>query len=720
MKKGDTSSDDPASTRTKGKKPRGTKAAKEPAVETSKRRIPGEIEGLKGVGPARAEALDAIGIRTLEDLFYYFPRRYVDRSFTENQALTPGSALTVIAQVQSRFVAHGKRSRLVVHVRTLHGEPFSLVFFRGLGYFTRVFEVGQTLVLSGKLEYFGGLQMAHPDFEIIDPDDERDLVHVGRIIPLYNSTEALKQKSLDSRGFRRLISAALDRLNLPEVLPSALLKKHQLLDRSSALRQVHYPDSRDQLNAALFRLKFEELFLFATLMRQKAANRQRMPRQVFPAPLSGSELAESVIRGLPFQLTGEQTKAIGQIVTAAQAPHPTAFLLQGDVGSGKTAVALACAMHYLEKDLQTAMMAPTEVLARQHFRTITDLVGLSPRVRVELLVGKEAKKSRELILERIRTGEANFVIGTHSLIEEPVQFHNLGLVVIDEQHRFGVGQREALREKGKIPDVIAMTATPIPRTLCLTEFADLELVTLKEKPAGRKPIKTMRLTEEQRPGLHKSIRKHVSAGRQCYIVLPVIEESEKLDLKAATQVFEELKPIFPEFKIELLHGRLKSDEKDRIMRDFRSGTIQILVTTTVIEVGVDVPNATIMVIEHADRFGISQLHQLRGRVGRGSEDSFCVLLAGQITPEAEERLKAIVETEDGFALAEVDLRIRGPGELLGHRQHGISDLRLADLVADRALAETAYIETREIQEVLPAGLDFIRRHFAEGSMVFPN
>jgi ATP-dependent DNA helicase RecG len=631
---------------------------------------------------------------------------------------------TLVVQVKSSFLAHGRRSRLMAQVRTLQGHPLTLVFFHGIPYYRYALKSDAYLAVSGRIEKFGGgFQMIHPEIETLDSADMEGAIHSGRIVPLYPGNDRLKKASLDSRGMRRLMDAALQApklFDVPEVIPEAVRKKHSFLTRRRALEQIHFPESEESLAEATRYLKYEELFLFGALMHRKQELRRRFTRELWPLPYGRSALFQQLILNLPFELTTAQKKAIETIVSGCQRDSMAAYLLQGDVGSGKTLVAFSIALHYIENNCQVALMAPTEILARQHFRTLTTLPGMLPGVQIEILTASDSKKSRELTLDRIRRGDANLIIGTHSLIEPGVEFESLGLVIIDEQHRFGVEQRELLRRKGKNPDLIAMTATPIPRSLCLTVFADLEPVLLKEKPAGRKPVKTMWLTEDRRRGLYQSIRNHVSKGRQCYIVFPVIAESEKLDLRAATDACEELRTIFPEFKVELLHGKMKAQDRDRVMNEFRSGRIQILVSTTVIEVGVDVPNATIMVIEHADRFGISQLHQLRGRVGRGSEESFCVLMSDSTTDSARERLQALVDSEDGFALAEVDLRIRGPGELLGLKQHGLPGFKLADFVKDRSLVEISYEDARSTGDLTEAAVQAIRHRFEEGVIVFPN
>ncbi len=680
------------------------------------------IETLKGIGKARADVLREAGIATVADLLYYFPRRYLDRTIVESTALREGTQATVIVRVESTYIAHGKRSRLVVHCQTMRNEPLHLVFFRGVGYFRQVFKKDDVLVVSGKIEYFGGLQMAHPDFEHMDEEDESALIHVGRIVPLYPTTDALRKKHLDSRGLRRLTSAVFEDagLNVPEVVPPDLLNIHKYMGRQEALQAIHFPQSAESLESARLRLKYEELYLFNVMMVHKKETREKIPRQVRPVAFGKSREYERLLTHLPYTLTGEQLRAIEAMLAETQKDFASAVLLQGDVGSGKTVAALGAAVHYLENGLQAAMLAPTDVLARQHFRTLVDLTGLTDTIHIGLLTAAETKKSKTATLEQLASGDINFIVGTHSLIEDPVVFKNLGLLIIDEQHRFGVEQREKLRRKGKNPDLIAMTATPIPRTLCLTEFADLRIVLLKEKPAGRHPIKTMRLREDRRQAMYKSVRKHVSAGRQCFIVYPMIEESEKKDLKNATEGFEELRTsVFPDFKVDLLHGRMKNPDKERIMNDFRRGDTKILVTTTVIEVGVDVPNAAVMVIEHADRFGISQLHQLRGRVGRGAHESYCVLMADAVTEDADERLTALENSDDGFYLAEIDLKVRGPGQLLGLKQHGLADFRLADLYEDRDMVQQSFADAQEFRDINEDARSIIRSHFTEGSVVFP-
>ncbi|MFN3604290.1 MAG: ATP-dependent DNA helicase RecG [Leptonema sp. (in: bacteria)] len=682
------------------------------------------IDSLKGIGDAKKKALNKSKIYTIEDLLYFFPRKYIDRNIHQEFFLQEGY-ITLLVKIQSSYLIHGKKSRLVVHCKTIQGNPLILLFFNGLQFYRYAIKKDKTYIISGKLESFKGTpQMIHPELEQIEEEELENAIHSGGIIPIYSTTETLKKVGLDSRGIRRLIHQILQKIEreweVPDLIPIQIQKKYSFYSRKEALKQIHYPKSEDALKLAKDTLKYEELYLFASLMHKKKEIRKSFPREVYPLPFGKSNLYKLLVENLPFNLTEGQINSIKKILEGSSGNSMSAFLLQGDVGSGKTLVAFACALHYIEKGIQVALMAPTEILARQHYNTLTSLPGILPNVYLDLLTSSETKKNKEIILDRIQRGDSNFIIGTHSLIEENVKFKNLGLVIIDEQHRFGVQQRELLRQKGKNPDLITMTATPIPRTLCLTIFGDLDLVYLKEKPAGRKPVKTLWLKENQRAGLYKSIRKYLNMGRQCYIVYPVIEESEKLDLKAATEGYEELKKIFPEFRIELIHSKIKSEEKERIMQNFRTGKVHILVSTTVIEVGVDVPNATIIVIEHAERFGISQLHQLRGRVGRGSEESFCILMSEGDTENAKERLEALLKTQDGFELAEIDLKIRGPGELLGLKQHGLPDFKLSDLVKDKKLVEIAYQDILSHSELNEYAIEFIKKTFAEGVVLFPN
>jgi ATP-dependent DNA helicase RecG len=683
------------------------------------------IEIIPGIGEAKKKVLNKIDIKTVEDLLYYFPRRYVDRSIHDQFFLQEGY-LTLLVKIQSSYLAHGKKSRLVVQCRTIQGNPISLLFFHGIQYYRYALKKEKSYVVSGKLEMYKGVPtMIHPEMEAIDEEDLDNAIHSGGIIPIYSTTEALKKVGLDSRGLRKIIHNVIQKIEgewiVPELIPENIRSKYQFPSRKEVLKQIHYPDNKESLKIARKVLKYEELYLFGCLMQKKKEERQSYPRILKPLKFGESKLFEILKNNLPFEFTSGQIEAIKRMIDGSQKDYMSAYLLQGDVGSGKTIVAFSCALHYIEKGIQVALMAPTEILARQHYNTLSTLPGLLPGVHLDLLTAGETKKNKEKILDRIRRGDSNFIIGTHSLIEDNVEFFNLGLVIIDEQHRFGVNQREMLRRKGKNPDLITMTATPIPRSLCLTIFGDLEPVYLKEKPAGRKPVKTIWLKEDQRDGLYKSIRKYVSQGRQCYIVYPVIEESEKMDLRAATEAYEELKNvIFSDFRVELIHGRMKADEREKIMQDFRNGKVHILVSTTVIEVGVDVPNATIMVIEHAERFGISQLHQLRGRVGRGTEESFCILVSNSDSDNAKERLQAIIENQDGFELAEIDLKIRGPGEILGIKQHGLPDFRIADFIKDRKLVEIAYQDAIENRQLNEHAIKFIKKSYQEGIVLFPN
>ncbi|MBE8380314.1 ATP-dependent DNA helicase RecG, partial [Leptospira borgpetersenii serovar Hardjo-bovis] len=527
---------------------------------------------IKGVGSSKAAALASIGIHTLQDLLNFFPRRYLDCSLTDNVLLKTGETVTLIVEVVDAYLAHGKKSRFVVGAKTKNNERISIVFFRGVGFFQKIFQPGTTLVVTGRLEYFRGFQLIHPDYEILanaikpsytinstnldkksrqqEPElaELPEMIHAGRIIPLYSSGEVLKSQGLDSRGFRKILYLALERLKggISEILPNEIVKRRNLIPREESYREIHFPTDEVSLDAAKYRLKYEELFYFNLLIEHKKREREKIKRVLWPLPKS--ETADSVRKNLLFQLTEDQSSALRKIEELTKRDQPIAVLLQGDVGSGKTLVSLLTALRYMDNQIQVCMVAPTEILARQHYQTILSFLGNMPFLGIELLVGKEPKKNRYEKLYRIKKGDTLFVIGTHSVFQEDVLFSELGLVIIDEQHKFGVDQRETLRSKGKNPDILAMTATPIPRTLCLTLYGDLDLLTIKSKPKGRMPIQTKWFQENRREGVYKSIRKYVSSGRQCYIVYPLVEESEKVDLKSCIAAYEHLKhEIFSDF-----------------------------------------------------------------------------------------------------------------------------------------------------------------------------
>ncbi|HEY2460023.1 MAG TPA: ATP-dependent DNA helicase RecG [Candidatus Acidoferrum sp.] len=677
-----------------------------------------EVRMIKGVGPQRAELLAKRGLYTLEDLLTYLPFRYEDRiHFSKIKDIQPNNVYTIKARVMSGQAIRSMRGRDAIYhllVQDEHGGLLPCKFFHG-GYLEGRLKPGQLLVLHGKVEVDklrpARLEMVNPQIEMLgsaakskneSPADlsapaseEIDSTEVGRIVPIY---EAIG--TFGSRAIRRAIFTALQLLDprMPDILPAQLRAKLGYPSRAEALRHTHFPEPEESIDAlntfrspAQQRLIFEEFFMYQlSLALDRKATRKE---NAIAFRLREDNIREALKRILPFKPTAPQKRVLAEIAADLEKPFPMNRLLQGDVGSGKTIVALQAAVIAIENGCQAALMAPTEILAVQHFLSAKRI--LEPAgYRVELLIsGLKFAEKREA-LERIRSGQAQLVIGTHALIEDKVEFARLGFVAIDEQHRFGVMQRKRLMDKaiihGHVPHVLVLTATPIPRTLSLTLYGDLDVSIIDELPPGRTPIETHMTSEPHLPGVWGSVRREVEAGHQAYIIYPVIEES-KLELKAAIDEFQRLsKEVFPKLRLGLLHGRLSSEEKEAVMLQFRNNEVQILVATTVVEVGVDVPNATVMVIEHAERFGLSQLHQLRGRIGRGPAKSHCVLVAPvRMSEEARARIETLVRTANGFEVAETDLLIRGPGEFFGTRQSGDLGFHIANPLRDRELLELA-------------------------------
>jgi ATP-dependent DNA helicase RecG len=697
------------------------------------------VQFIKGVGPRRASTLGKLGISTVRDLLYYFPRGYIDLSKVEkivDLRRSPGidGLRTVIGTVRT-FDVMGRppRQRFVLVLGDETGT-IQIVFFRSIHYFRHAFSAGEQLAVSGRVtEYQQRLQMVHPGIERLkdEPalnDAAGGLIHTAGIVPKYSSSEELREVRLDTRGFRRIIRAALDEFSeaIEEFLPEELRAKHVYPGIVDAVRAIHYPESFEVLEASCTRLKYDELFLLQLLLAlRRAFVKSESPGIPFDVE---SSYARSLVNSLPYALTKAQVKVMNEIAADMREARPMNRLLQGDVGSGKTIVALLAMVIAVQNGYQAALMAPTEILAEQHFRNLSSYLKDLP-ITVSLLVSGQRKARREELLEDIRSGNTHIVVGTHALIQDTVRFARLGLAVIDEQHRFGVEQRFALRRKQAIlenpsiqPDVLVMTATPIPRTLALTLYGDLDVSVISELPKGRKPVTTLLKFESQRKAVYRFLHDEIDAGRQAYIVYPIIEESEKLDLRSATEGYEHLKlSVFPGLRLGLLHGRMDSGEQEAIMKEFKEGRIDILVATTIIEVGIDVPNASVMLIEHAERFGLSQLHQLRGRVGRGAEQSYCLLVAPDWMAsrlketryelpldeeEAEEqkslrRLKTMASTNDGFRIAEVDLEIRGPGDFFGRRQSGLPELQIANLVTDSEILLRAREDAMNIVRLDP-------------------
>ena len=641
------------------------------------------VKYLKTVGPKRAEILGKLGIYTVYDLLTFFPRDYEDRrQYKKIAELKYGEVITISCKVEvSNLMSVGPKLKVFKSAVSDSTGVVYAVFYRKHSYKYDVFKKlkedfrsGNRVILHGKVEKFRGVQELNvEEYELLTGNDA-DLIHTNRIVPLYPLTEGLTNRYL-----RTLIKSALPSYSryFQEIVPEKYITGYNLISINDAVRQIHFPDSYESKEKARVKLVFDEFLLLQIAM--EFSKRQLVEKNKTYTYQLKKHLLSPFRQNLGFDFTKSQKKVINEIFRDMQSRLPMNRLLLGDVGSGKTVVALSAILLAIENGYQTALMAPTEILAEQHYYTIKHfLKGLN--VRTELLVGSTSAKNKKSIKQKLAEGEIDLIIGTHAIIEQKTEFKNLSLIVIDEQHRFGVIQRKILREKGFSPDVLVMTATPIPRTLALTLYGDLDVSVIEEMPPGRQPITTKYATERES---YEFVKKEVSNGHQAYIVFPLVEESDKIELKAAVQESKRLsEKIFSDFAVGLLHGQLKGSEKEKIMIDFRNGKYDILITTTVIEIGIDVPNATVMVIEHSDRFGLATLHQLRGRIGRGKEHSVCFLLGELKTEEAKKRIEILVSTNDGFEIGREDLKMRGPGEFFGTQQHGLLDLKIGNLVTD--------------------------------------
>ncbi|WP_072150055.1 ATP-dependent DNA helicase RecG [Candidatus Kryptobacter tengchongensis] len=677
-----------------------------------------DIRYLKGIGEKRSQALRDVGVEKLIDLLYYAPIKYIDRSTVVSVARLKrnwwefsykSSAVTFIGRVVDKKILVSSSGKEILEIVIDDGTgKLSCTWFNKIEYFKRQFDIGDLVAVFGKpVTFKGKINLVHPEFDFLTEADSIN-IHTGRIVPVYPSTSKLKSLGLNTLKLREMISEVINNYidYVEETLPEKILAKYNLVPLNLAIKSIHFPETHIDLQLALKRLKFEELFFLQLLLARKHYELKHFEKGISFKKIG--DLVHGFSKILPFKLTEAQRRVIREIWNDMKSDRPMNRLLQGDVGSGKTIVALIAMLIAVDNGYQSAFMAPTEILAEQHYATFLSLLDSLP-VKVRLLTGSMKPKEKKEILNEIENGEAQIIIGTHALIQERVNFKNLGLVVIDEQHRFGVMQRASLIEKGYNPDVLIMTATPIPRTLAFTLYGDFDVSIIDEMPKKRK-VKTEVLPDTERERVYEFIRAKLKEGHQAYIVYPLIEESEKLDLESAIENYIRLKnEVFPEFSVGLIHGKMPGTERQEIMLAFKEGKIQILVATTVIEVGIDIPNATIMVIENAERFGLAQLHQLRGRIGRGEKQSYCFLIVKsnlirktsndalfeyEVNDEVKaiERVKIIASTMDGFKIAEKDLELRGPGEFFGTKQSGFIKFKFADISKDRELLELARSE----------------------------